>query len=201
LELSSVSSAGSKLFVAGNIHSADTTLYSVLLRSSDGGASWKDAVERARGEVLDHIQFRNFQVGWVSGQRVVPLPGDPFLMVTHDGGETWRKSFVLPEGSPGIVQKFGFRSETDGRILIDSGKGDEDAPQYRLFETKDSGDTWSKVEASDKPIRDAPAQEEDSLWRLRPDKGGKRVLLEHQAAGGWVSAAAFTIQIGECRER
>ena len=123
LELASISSAGEKLFVAGNIHSGQTTLYSVLLRSDDKGATWQEAADRVRGEELDHVQFHNFETGWVSGQRVVPLPGDPFLLITHNGGESWRKAPVMAEGSSGFIQKFRFDSAISGKMLIDRGRG------------------------------------------------------------------------------
>jgi Sortilin, neurotensin receptor 3, len=201
LELSSVSSGGGKVFVAGDIHSAQTTLYSVLLRSDDSGATWQEPVGRVRGEVLDHIQFENFEAGWVSGQRVIPLPGDPFLLITHDGGKNWRKAPVLPEGSPGFIQKFRFDSATSGRLVIDRGKSAEENPEYRLFETKDGAESWTSVEASTQPIKNAPVQEESDLWRLIPDKGGKKLVLEHRAADKWVAATTFVIQVGECREQ
>jgi photosystem II stability/assembly factor-like uncharacterized protein len=201
LELSSVSSAGHKIFLAGDIHSGQGTLYSVLLKSEDGGATWQEPVGRVRGEILDHVQFANLETGWVSGQRVVPLPGDPFLLVTHDGGKTWNKGPVLPEGSPGIVQKYRFESATSGRLVIDRGKSGDENPQYQLFETKDGGENWVLVESSAAAIKNAPAAEESTLWRLRADKGGKKLFLERQAAENkWVAAATFVIQVGECRE-
>jgi photosystem II stability/assembly factor-like uncharacterized protein len=201
LELSSVSSSGSRIFLAGNIHSPQTTLYSVLLRSDDRGAAWQEASDRVRGEELDHIQFQNLETGWVSGQRVVPLPGDPFFLITHDGGKSWRKAPVLPEGSPGFIQKFRFDSATSGKMVIDRGATEGDELQYRLYETKDGGDSWTVVESSEKPIKDAPVPEEDSVWRLRADKGGKTILVERRTADDkWSVAASFTIQIGTCRE-
>ena len=201
LELSGVSSAGSKVFVSGDIHSAQTTLYSLLLRSDDGGATWQEPVGRVRGEVLDHIQFENFETGWVSGQRVIPLNGDPFLLITHDGGRNWRKAPVLPDGSPGFIQKFRFDSATSGKLVIDRGKSGEEDPEYQLLETKDGAESWTPLEASPQPIKNAPVPQESALWRLTPDKGGKKLLLEHRTSDKWVAAAAFTIQIGECREQ
>jgi hypothetical protein len=201
LELSSVSSAGSKVFVSGNLHSAEATLYSILLRSEDGGASWQEPVGRTRGDVLDHIQFENLETGWVSGQRVVPLPGDPYLLITHDGGKNWRKVAVLPEGSPGFIQRFRFDSATTGRLVIDQGKSGEGDPEFRLLGTNDGAETWTQLESSTEAIKNAPVPEDSALWRLTADRGGKKLLLEHRGAEKWVVAAAFAIQVGECREQ
>ncbi len=203
LELSSVSSVGSKVYLAGDIHSAQTTLYSVLLLSEDGGASWKEPVGRNRGEVLDHIQFENFETGWVSGQRVVPISADPFLLITHDGGASWRRVPVMPDGSPGSIQKFRFDSATAGKVMIDRGAGDSDNPRYQLLETRDGAETWAAVEsgAAVAAIKNAPVPVEDPLWRIRADKSGKQLFIEHRLADNkWSAAAIFTIQIGECRE-
>src|SRR5438477_13209054 len=40
LELTSLDSTGLRLFAAGNIHTADATLYSILLGSDDNGHTW-----------------------------------------------------------------------------------------------------------------------------------------------------------------
>ncbi len=201
LELSSVSSEGGKIFVAGDIHSAQTTLYSLLLRSEDGGGSWQEPVGRSRGDVLDHIQFQNYETGWVSGQRVIPLPGDPFFLITHDGGRNWRKVPVLPEGSPGMIQKFRFDSDTNGKMVLDRGKGGDGEPQFQLFQTKDGAETWTPEQASADLLKNGPVPEESTLWRLTADQGGKKLYVEHRGADKWTIAATFTIQIAECKEQ
>jgi photosystem II stability/assembly factor-like uncharacterized protein len=201
LELSSVASAGSRIFLAGDIHSAQTTLYSVLLQSEDGGVTWKEPVGRVRGEALDRIQFQNLESGWVSGQRVVPLTGDPFLMVTNSGGRSWRKIAVVPEGSRGYIQKFRFDSALSGKLMMDRGSSESDDPRYRIYETRDGAETWMAGEASTAPIKNAPVAVDDSLWRVASDKAGKKLLVEHRTLEKWVTAAEFTIQIAECKEQ
>lgn len=201
LELSSVGSTGSRIFVAGNIHSSQMTLFSVLLSSEDAGATWKEPLGRVRGELLDHIQFQDFETGWVSGQRAVPLPGDPFLLITHDGGKTWRKSPVLPEGSAGSILKFRFDSADAGKLTVDRGSGNSDEPRYGLYESRDGAETWKLSEASAVPPKNAPSPKDDPGWRLRPDKDGKTLAVERLAGEKWVVAARFTIQIGECVEK
>jgi photosystem II stability/assembly factor-like uncharacterized protein len=41
---------------------------------------------------LDRIQFIDFENGWVSGEVQHPLPRDPFLLATTDGGKTWQRA-------------------------------------------------------------------------------------------------------------
>jgi photosystem II stability/assembly factor-like uncharacterized protein len=201
LELSSVGSTGSRVFLAGNVHSAQMTLYSLLLSSEDAGATWKEPLGRVRGELLDRIQFQNFETGWISGQRAVPLPGDPFLLITHDGGRNWRKVPVLPEGSPGSILKFRFDSALNGRLAMDRESNDPDDPRYALYETKDGAETWKLAEASSGALKNAPISRDDSGWRLVAEKDGKTMAVERLAGEKWVVAARFAIQIGECREQ
>src|SRR5437764_5989353 len=49
LELSAVAPSGKKIAASGNLHSTSGTLYSILLVSDDGGATWKEPAKRLRG--------------------------------------------------------------------------------------------------------------------------------------------------------
>src|SRR5579859_7216515 len=91
LELTAVEAIGTKLFAAGNIHAQTITLYSVLLASDDAGHTWREVYQRIRGAGLAPLQFADFQNGWASGEALSPLPQDPFLLITSDGGKTWRQ--------------------------------------------------------------------------------------------------------------
>ena len=68
LELSAVEAVGNRVFLAGNLHSSSTTLYSVLLASDDAGKTWREPYERIRAAGLDRIQFVDFESGWISGE-------------------------------------------------------------------------------------------------------------------------------------
>ena len=74
LELSNVDSAGNKIFLAGNLHTSTTTLYSILLASEDAGKSWMEPHPRVRFAGLDQIQFIDFQNGWISGANLQSTP-------------------------------------------------------------------------------------------------------------------------------
>ncbi len=68
LEVSAMEPVGNRLVVVANIHTESITLYSVLLTSEDAGGTWREPYERTRGVGLDHVQFIDFQNGWISGQ-------------------------------------------------------------------------------------------------------------------------------------
>src|SRR5262249_52240739 len=111
LELSAVEAAGAKIFVAGNLHTRSTTLYSVLLASEDGGKTWTEPFKRIRAGALEQIQFIDFANGWVSGQLIEPLPRDPFLLITTDGGKSWRQRPLFEESRFGSISQFWFESK------------------------------------------------------------------------------------------
>jgi photosystem II stability/assembly factor-like uncharacterized protein len=71
LELSAVVREGTKILVAGDLHSGSATLGSVLLLSDDSGATWKEPAARIRGNALDQVQFYNAQTGWAAGKRSI----------------------------------------------------------------------------------------------------------------------------------
>ena len=48
LELSNVEAAGNKIFLAGNLHTPTTTLYSILLATEDAGKTWIEPHPRIR---------------------------------------------------------------------------------------------------------------------------------------------------------
>ena len=121
LELNAAESSGARLFVAGNIHSSTVTLYSVLLASDDSGLTWREAHPRIRGAGLDHMQFFDTATGWAGGEVLFPLPRDPFLLLTTDGGRSWRQRPFFGETFPGSLQQFLFTSRTSGSAILDRG--------------------------------------------------------------------------------
>jgi len=199
LELAAVESVGNRIFVAGNIHSPTTTLSSVLLTSDDDGKTWREPYERLRLAGFDSIQFIDFENGWVSGEVQHPLPRDPFLLVTADGGKTWRQRLIFGDPQFGAIQQFWFSSRTGGGLIVDRGRAGE-LGHYELYETPNGGETWMLRQTSEKPLqlKRAPATA-NADWRLRADAAIKAYRVEHRAEDRWRSIAAFSVSIGFCR--
>ncbi|MDQ6677749.1 MAG: hypothetical protein M3Z09_10690 [Acidobacteriota bacterium] len=200
LDLSHVYPLGRKIFATGNLHSNETTLYSIFLASEDGGATWKEPVARVRGGEVDRIQFANFDTGWVSGQRVFPLPGDPFLLLTSDGGKTWRRKEVLPEGSTGFIQRMYFDSPKNGMLVIDRGASDSEQMRYSRYETMTGGESWMIRETAEKPIETGSAASslEDDGWRARGDATRKLLYIEKKAGTGWTPVSTMALEVARC---
>jgi len=198
LELSSVESVGNRIFLVGNIHSPSTTLSSVLLASDDAGKTWGEPHERIRAAGLDRIQFIDFQNGWISGELLHPLPRDPFLLITSDGGQIWRAHPIFPEPRFGFVQQFWFSSRTNGSLVLDQGQSGESG-RYEMYETANAGETWMARQTSERPLqmkRLGGTPNED--WRLRADAATKSYRLERHTGNSWQDVAGFSVSIGAC---
>jgi hypothetical protein len=199
LELSAVEAVGNRIFLAGNIHSATMTLYSVLLSSEDAGKTWREPFERIRGTGLDRIQFVDFENGWISGEELHPLPREPFLLSTSDGGRQWRLQRIFGEPRFGSILQFWFSSRSAGSLLIDRGHSEEGG-RYALYETPNAGDTWRLRELNERPIpikHAAAAGNAD--WRVRADRATKSYQIERHAGERWQKIAGFSVSIGDCK--
>lgn len=197
LELASVEAVGNKIFLAGNIHSNTTTLYSILLGSEDEGKSWREPFERMRGAGLDHIQFVDFENGWVGGQVLQPLPQDPFLLITGDGGKNWRNRPIFSEGRTGSILQFWFSSRSNGNLIVDRAESG-DAGRYELYESPNGGDTWMVREITDRLPKLTRGKAANADWRIRADAPTKSFRIERRAGERWSSVAAFAVPIGVC---
>jgi|SRR5580698_774014 photosystem II stability/assembly factor-like uncharacterized protein len=190
LELSAIESAGDRLFVAGNLHTERTTLYGVLLASDDGGKTWTEPLKRLRAASLEQIQFADPSTGWISGQAIEPLPRDPFLLITTDGGKSWRQRAIFEESQFGSIGQFWFDSKTTGRMQLDhSGRHD-------VYETNTGGENWEMKESSSRPVV-FKGRTEDTTLRLRPD--GKLYHVERRGGSSWSPVASFIIHVADCK--
>ncbi len=202
LEISSAESVGNMVLLSGNIHSEAATLYSVLLSSDDNGHTWQEPIDRIRGAGLDHIEYFGTETAWVSGQELVPLPQNPFLVSTTDGGRTWRLHEVLSEDSEtrfGTVQQFFFTNTQNGTLLVDHGAG-AGGDRYMLYETQNGGDTWTVQQASAKPIAlKRPVAPPVSDWRVRTDAALKSYVVERRVGTRWSAVAAFLVKLDPCK--
>jgi len=197
LELTGVESAGNRLFAPGDIHTQTVTLYAVLLASEDAGSTWREVLPRIRGAGLDRIQFADLLNGWVTGEALSPLPQDPFLLITSDGGKSWRQHPLFAESRVGSIQEFGFNSKRDGGLVFDRGKGGG-SERYERYQSTDAGETWALKEASREPIRLKDPAGLPPSWRVQADGPTQAFRIERQQAGRWAPVASFAVNLGIC---
>jgi hypothetical protein len=200
LELSAAAHSGERTVVSGNIHSESVTLYSVLLESENAGQSWSEVHERIRGSGIDHVQYLDSATGWISGEELFPIPQNPFLLLTEDGGKTWTERAVLHESTEnrfGAVLQFFFSSKSTGSLILDRGQG-SGVQRYALFQSENGGQSWTVRQESAKPLRlpqTAPATD----WRVRADAASRSYQVEHRQGERWSSIAAFTVKLEPCK--
>lgn len=198
LELSGIEVAGNAIFVSGNIHGELITLASVLLASDDGGKTWTEPHPRLRQGVLDQIQFIDFQNGWVAGQVMQTIARDPFILITTDGGRSWRRRPMFDDNRPGSIEYFHFTSKTQGTLVLDRSKSGDPNGKYESFESSTGGSSWSIRELSKtfiKPKRPLPGNGD---WRLRADAASKAYRVEKRTGATWQTVASFLIRLPPC---
>lgn len=201
VELTAVESPGDRILAAGNIHSTSITLSSVLLASDDAGRTWREVHEHIRGAGLDRFQFLDAETGWASGQIVFPLQQDPFLLVTSDGGKTWRQRSVFTESREnryGSIQQFSFTAKDSGNLIVDRGPG-SDGDRYELYESPDAGESWTIKETSSKAIALKRPPVPSADWRVRADGPTASFHIEHRQGQRWNSVAGFSVKLSACK--
>jgi len=195
IELANIEAVGVKLFVTGNLHTPMATLYSVLLKSEDAGATWVEPHPRIRSSGLDQIQFIDSQNGWISGANLQGAPRDPFLLITIDGGKTWRAWPIFEETRVAAVEGFWFDSPEHGTLLIDA---QLDNGKRELYETQTGGESWAieqtPAESARFPKEKAPG------WRARTDAATHSYVIEKSENNRWQKVASFLVNIATCKE-
>lgn len=201
LELTSVEAVGNRIFAAGNLHTQTVTLSTALVGSEDGGHTWRELHGRIHGAALDHIQFFDPETGWISGVTVSPLPQDPFLLLTTDGGKTWVQKPIFDESAEdhlGSIQQFFFTARDAGSLIVDRGQG-SDSDRYELYESPDGGQSWSIRQSSQKPLQLKQPAHADPNWRIRADRASAAFQLERRQGASWTPVASFLVKIGSCK--
>ncbi len=200
LELSSAEVNNEVIVLSGNLHTSTTTIQSILLVSDDSGLTWREAHPRLPSVALEGMQFFDFSHGWVAGHSSLSLPRDPFLLLSSDGGRSWRKSSFHAESRVGIVEDFAFSSPRRGWALIDN-KGSGDAGRYELYETPNGASSWELKEISSrvpKAIAALGQRTPSGTTRLKADAKKNTITLERRAAEQWRPVVSFRLKLEDC---
>ncbi|MBA5630140.1 WD40/YVTN/BNR-like repeat-containing protein [Moheibacter lacus] len=88
----------------------------IIIKSTDGGANWKEVYKDESPEVfLDAIDFSvyNQNLGVVVGD---PINGEPYVLKTVDGGDTWKK--VDPKNLPVFAKGEAFFAASNSNVKL-----------------------------------------------------------------------------------
>ncbi|HYY94885.1 MAG TPA: YCF48-related protein [Pyrinomonadaceae bacterium] len=117
-------------WIVGSLSRGDAVVDSLVLSTSDGGASW----QRQRVPVPDeliHLDFDGDKRGWIVGSR-------GRILHTTDGGESWQ---LQNSGTTATLYHVDFRDEERGWAVGERGT---------ILRTEDGGQTWRATGA---PVR------------------------------------------------
>lgn len=148
------------LSVSGTAGGADSDF---LYRTSDGGVNWQSTADSSSQPLLRgmaQVAFVSLTTGWLTGCGCAPAP----LLVTHDGGATW-KTQALPPPSDGScpcgVTPPVFFDPTHGMLLLVSS-----TLSQTLLMTSDGGDTWSAPLLPAKFLQDVSFTDANHGWAI-----------------------------------
>ena len=125
-------------FIAGASQSAEDKAHARILKTTDGGKSWRAVFDSDRaGDNNWKLAFPSARVGYAT---IISYdaPGRDargYIVKTEDGGETWTKQ-VVTQDADWIPYGIGFVDEQHG-FVGGSTSG---------YETRDGGKTWSAVD-------------------------------------------------------
>jgi len=198
LELASAEAAGGRLMVAGNLHTKNVTMFGIALASEDDGATWTEAHERIRAAALEQIEFLDLQNGWISGESIDPLARNPFLLLTNDGGRTWRQKLVAEDTKYGTVAQFHFDTASHGELVVDASQRNN--VRQELYETMTGGESWELKQLNNAPIRLKSARgPNQGGMRVRPDAPSGTFVVERGGGRTWDRVTSFDVHVADCQ--
>jgi photosystem II stability/assembly factor-like uncharacterized protein len=160
---------------------------SVILRTADGGATWKEC--RIEGDPVTATITKFFFVdernGWAVGG-LAEIDEADVLLTTADGGATWKQ---VPTGIQQVFTGLFFTDTTNGWLV---GKGKKD--EHQVLATTDGGDTWNPVAHLSVPLRGIGFADAQTGWIV----GGKASIYRTTDGGAtWTRQEALDLSSGQ----
>lgn len=171
------------LVMGGKINCDSSFGRSLLMQSTDGGATWTERANPLQSSEVSWLYFVNPRLGYAIVSWYVEGPGKEVLFRTDDGGTSWNPVSQLPKGRhPAQASSWAlsFANADSGQVdlifTVDSG-----AEVLARFVTQDGGKTWTFAEMLAAQAENTNARfvrAFDSLqvnlkyrWELREEEG------------------------------
>src|SRR5262245_44681296 len=196
------------VFFFGGLRTPAVSVRSFLLRSVDGGKTWRDVMAPVHGSDVWDLFFLDSSSGWALTLWTTEGPGEVTLYSSKDGGMRWRRVSNVPKrdhtGMPGALK---FDDEKNGEIemLYEN--------EVAVLRTKDGGRTWAESQTISLDEYEKRKRETDlsgqgvvqgkdgSQWRLLEKDEQVRVLRRMQANEDWKELCAIPINYGYSKGR
>lgn len=119
-------------YVIGSVYrrvgGQDVVVDSLLMRTDDGGDTWRRISVPTKGELF-HLDFDGNSRGWIVGD-------DGVILASTDEGNTWVRQ---DSGTKAALFNVDFRDSKEGYVVGGSGV---------ILRTTDGGATWEKIETN-----------------------------------------------------
>jgi photosystem II stability/assembly factor-like uncharacterized protein len=121
-----------------------------LMRSLDGGSTWRSMDLSAHTKMILDVQFHNENVGFVMGASDDDVQRSNALVLrTRDGGATWQRVFQSTRPYE-ITWKASFPTRDVGYATIQSYDPDKSVSRRHVAKTTDGGTTWRELSLVDR---------------------------------------------------
>jgi photosystem II stability/assembly factor-like uncharacterized protein len=116
-----------------------------LLRSLDGGKTWKSQDLSAHTKMILDVKFFDENRGFIMGASDTDTEkSNALIIATQDGGATWKK--VYQSSRPfEITWKASFPTRDTGYVTIQNYNPDKTISQRYVAKTTDGGATWNEI--------------------------------------------------------
>lgn len=119
----------------------------VFLRRAEGDATWEEVVVKIDGKPLG-VQLENFYLAFSSKEEGMLVFGSAptTVLVTEDGGTTWKKKDNIPEpGESEHQMVLCLAAAGQHRFVMGYRYWGTDGQEGNIFLTKDGAETWQQV--------------------------------------------------------
>ena len=149
-------------FLFGHLGPNPGPLYSVLLKTNDGGQSWTEIMEQVPASSISNFVILEDGYGWALATFIVETTSGTRVFRTTDFGSTWTE--VSHVGGVNMFPiSITMMNQVDGRLELFQQNGNPHTDGFYELMTIDSGVTWEQTVFL--PASEMTYEEQSSYYR------------------------------------